>query len=217
VRREPIGHTVRARPEVPMTAIEPPGYPATLDYDPPESIANWRPLAQWVLAIPQLIIVSLLNTAGQAVAFISWLAILFTGRLPESLANFQAMHLRYSVRVTAYAAFLYEEYPPFTFDMTGPDPGDAAHLRIDFTPQLEDRNRLSVFFRLILAIPHLVIVALLSVAGIVCLVVAFFAVLFTGRWPAGLRDFVVGIGRWTTRLNAYLYLLTDEYPPFMLE
>jgi hypothetical protein len=72
-------------------------------------------------------------------------------------------------------------------------------------------------FRVILAIPQLILLALLAIAAWVVLVIAFFAVLFTGRWPAGLRHFTLGVVRWWLRVEAYLLLLTDEYPPFTLE
>jgi Domain of unknown function (DUF4389) len=132
------------------------------------------------------------------------------------LANFQAMYLRYSLRTATYFGFLREEYPPFSFATTPADPGDDPRVGVDLVPELEGRNRLTVAFRLILAIPQLIVLALLGIALFVVGVIAFFAVLFTGRWPGGLRDFALGVGRWWLRVNAYLVLLTDEYPPFRL-
>jgi hypothetical protein len=87
-------------------------------------------------------------------------------------------------------------------------------VRVDVVPALEDRNRLTTGFRLILAIPQLIVVTLLSIGMLIALLVAFFAVLFTGRWPEGLYRFVVGVMRWSLRVQAYVLLLTDEYPPF---
>jgi hypothetical protein len=84
-------------------------------------------------------------------------------------------------------------------------------------PELENRNRLTVGFRIILVIPQAIVLALLVVAAVVAWVIALFAVLFTGRWPEGLRRFVVGVMRWGTRVGAYFLLLTDKYPPFSLE
>jgi hypothetical protein len=192
-------------------------YPLVFTMDPPDRIANWRPLVQWILAIPHLIIISLLRMVSQLLAVASWFVILFTGRLPAELANFQAMYLRYSRRTTTYALFLREEYPPFTFEMAASDPGDDPRVRVDVRPALENRDRLSTAFRLIFAIPHFVVLVLLSIAAAVAFVVAFFAVLFTGRWPAGLRDFVFGTYRWWLRAEGYVLLLTDEYPPFSLD
>lgn len=189
-------------------------YPATFTLDPPEHVANWRPLVQWLLAIPHLLIANALGAVSRIVAVISWFAILFTGKLPAGLANFQALYLRYNVRALTYAGFLREEYPPFTFDTTPADPGDDSRVRVDMVPALEERNRLTVAFRLILAIPQFIVVALLTIGLLIVALIALFAVLFTGRWPAGLRQFAVGVGRWWLRVQAYTLLLTDDYPPF---
>jgi hypothetical protein len=191
-------------------------YPATFTFDAPERIANWRPLVHWLLAIPHLVIVYVLGSVSDVLAVISWFAVLFTGRLPAGLASFQAMYLRYTLRTATYFGFLREEYPPFSFATTAADPGDDRRVAVEFVPQLEGRKRLTVAFRLILAIPQLIVLALLGIALFVVGAIAFFAVLFTGRWPAGLRDFALGVGRWWLRVQAYLVLLTDEYPPFTL-
>ena len=194
----------------------PGSYPATLTYDPPERIANWRPLVQWFLAIPHWVVLYVLRAVAEVLAVISWFIILFTGRFPESIANFQAMYLRYQARVATYSGFLREEYPPFAFATSSSDPGEVQRLRIDVRPVLEDRNRLTVAFRLILAIPHAVVLVALWIASLVVFVISFFAVLFTGRWPDGLRAFVVNVLRYQLRFETYLSLLVDEYPPFAL-
>jgi hypothetical protein len=143
--------------------------------------------------------------------------VLFTGRLSAGLANFQAMYLRYSLRTATYFGFLREEYPPVSFTTSPTDPGDDRRVGVELVLQLEGRNRWTVAFRLILVIPQVIVLAVLGVALFVVGVIAFFAVLFTGRWPAGLRDFALGVGRWWLRIQAYLVLLTDEYPPFTLD
>jgi hypothetical protein len=190
---------------------------ATFSFDPPERIANWRPLVHWLLVIPHAVIVSVLQQVADIIAIISWFAIVFTGKLPAGLAGFQTMYVRYSLRTATYGGFLREEYPPFTFATVNEDPGDDPRVRVDVTPQLEDRNRLTVAFRIILVIPHLLVLAVLGLALLFVAIIAFFAVLFTGRWPVGLRDFALGVGRWWLRVQAYLLLLTDPYPPFSLD
>ena len=192
-------------------------YPATFEVDHPERITNWRPLVQWLLAIPHYIVLYALGIVSDVVAIIAWFAIVITGRLPEGLAGLQHLYIRYVNRTYSYAAFLREEYPPFTFGTTAQDPGDNPGVRTAFTPQLEDRNRLTVAFRIILVIPQIIVLVVLGIAAWVAVIIGVFVVLFTGQWPAGLRDFVVGVFRWSTRVNAYLLLLTDEYPPFSLD
>jgi hypothetical protein len=194
-----------------------PAYPATLEVDRPERIARWRPIVQWLLAIPHFIVLYVLGIVAEIVAIISWFVILFTGKLPEGLANLVCLYLRYNNRTIAYAAFLRDEYPPFGFETVAPDPGTYPPVRTGFAPELENRNRLTVAFRIILVIPQLIVLALLGIAWLVAHLIAFFAVLFTAHWPEGLRTFIVGVLRWATRVNAYLYLLTDEYPPFSLD
>ena len=191
-------------------------YPATLTFDPPERIANWRPLVQWLLAIPHFMVLYALRTVVEVLAVISWFIIVFTGKLPDGIAKVQAMYLRYQARVTIYGGFLQEEYPPFNYDTSSPDPGDVLRLHVNLQPELQDRNRVTVGFRLILAIPQVIVLVALWIAAAVIFIVGFFAVLFTGRWPQGLRGFVLNVIRYQLRVEAYLALLTDRYPPFAL-
>ena len=191
-------------------------HPVTLTFDPPEKVANWRPLVNWLLAIPHFAVLYGLRVLGEVVAVISWFAIVFTGQLPESFANLQSMWMRYEIRTYTFALFMREEYPPFAFAMSPTDGGEDSRLAVNLQPVLTDRNRVTVAFRVILVIPHVIVLALLGVASAVVTIVAFFAVLFTGRWPTGMRDFVVNVQRWYLRVQTYFLLLTDEYPPFQL-
>ncbi len=192
------------------------GYPATFNFDAPEKVANWRPLVNWLLAIPHLVILYGLRILAEVVGIISWFAILFTGELPESFSNIQAMFMRYELRTYTFYLFMCEEYPPFAFGMTPTDGGEDPRVRVVFQPQLADRNRLTVGFRIILVIPHLVALFVLEIVATVMTVIALFAVLFTGRWPEGMRAFVLNVLRWYLRVQTYFLLLTDEYPPFEL-
>src|SRR5690348_11672122 len=125
-------------------------YPATLTLDPPEKVANWRPLVNWLLAVPHFIVLYALQIMSRVVGVISWFAIVFTGKLPEGLANVQVMYIRYNLRTYSFVAFMREEYPPFGFGMSPTDPGDDPRIRVDIRPQLTDRNRVTTFFRIIL-------------------------------------------------------------------
>ena len=101
--------------------------------------------------------------------------------------------------------------------MTPTDSGEDPRVRVEFRPQLADRNRLTVGFRIILVIPQLIALFVLDIVATVMTVIAFFVVLFTGRWPEGMRGFVLNVMRWYLRVQTYYLLLTDEYPPFELE
>lgn len=191
-------------------------YPIDIALDAPLVVANWRPLVQWLLGIPHLFLSGVLGRVGQVVAFISWFAIVFTGRLPEGLANFQCLIIRYQTRAFTYALWFYEDYPPFDFSMTATEPGGSP-LRVDLVAELEDRNRLTVGLRIFWLIPIALFSCVVGIAAAVVGFVAFFAVLFTGQWPEGMRRFLVGATRLGVRVNAYGSLLVDEYPPFSLE
>ena len=150
-----------------------------------------------------------LGAVAAVVAFIAWFAILFTGRYPPGLWSLAAFYLRWRVRAIAYFTLLRDEYPPFG---EGPYPA-----RLTLTPPTAPRNRLTVAFRLILALPQLLVGWLLAIAWGCTTIVAWLAILFTGRMPRALHHFGTGALRWNTRLEAYLLLLHDEYPPFSLE
>ena len=191
-------------------------YPVAVQVNTPDRIANWRPLVQWLLALPHFLIANVLNSVGAVVWLISWFAILFTGKLPPGLAHVQAMNLRYSLRTSAYALFLTDQYPPFAFDTTSDDPGGYPAW-ISISPALTGRNRLTVFFRIILLIPFLVFSVLIFIIAMICGILGFFAVLFTGRWPEALRRWVVTYLVVDNRLSVYAGLLSDRYPPFTTE
>jgi hypothetical protein len=192
-------------------------YPATFELDRAEHIANWRPLVHWLLIIPHLLVLGVLGAVAEIVSFIAWFVILFTGKLPEGMAGLISLYLRYSNRTNAYALFMREEYPPFSFETTAQDPGDYPAVRTQLTPDLEDRNRLTTAFRLILAIPHAIVLGVLWFVGFFVWIGGFFTVLFTGQWSGGLQEFMLGIIRWSTRFYAYVFLLVDEYPPFSMQ
>ena len=139
-------------------------------------------------------------------AIIAWFAIVFTGRHPQGLWELGAFYLRWRVRAVAYAALLRDEYPPF---------GDGLYpATLELRAPPSPRDRITVAFRIILAIPHLLLIWLLGIAWALTTVLAWFAILLTGRYPAPLYHFGVGMLRWSTRVEAYLLLLEDEYPPF---
>jgi hypothetical protein len=189
------------------------GYPLTLDFDRDVDVQNWRPLVNWLLAIPHWIVVYGLEIAAGVLWIVSFFTVLFTRRNP--FVGFQAMVLRYQWRVMAYVLFLRNEYPPFEFQTTNDDrTTDTARLSVEEPGEM---NRWLVLVKWLLAIPHYIVLAFVFIGVWFVVLVAFFMVLFTGKWSEGMRNFVVGAIRWSMRVNAYILFLTDEYPPFSLE
>jgi Domain of unknown function (DUF4389) len=143
------------------------------------------------------------------IALIAWFAIIFTGEYPEGLWNLAASYLRWRVRAVAYMTLLRDEYPPF---------GDGAYpAALMLSPPARSRDRLTVAFRPILAIPHFIVLWFLGVAWAITTLIAWVSIVATGKYPLSLYQFAVGVLRWSTRVEAYMLLLRDEYPPFSLE
>ncbi len=214
-----------------------PHYPVVVDVDPQPTGRNRLTVAfRIILAIPHAILVGVpgfaigihretLAPAGPrhsesfggngllgVVAFVgaifAWFAIVFTGNHPRGLWNLARFYMRWRANAVAYMALLRDEYPPFG---EGPYP---VTYEVEFP---EQRNRLSVGFRLILVIPHAIVLYFLDIAWLLTVIVAWFAILFTGYYPEGLHRFGVGMMRWTLRVESYVLLMRDEYPPFSLQ
>jgi hypothetical protein len=150
-----------------------------------------------------------LGAVAAVSAVIAWFAIVFTGRHPDGLWNLAAFYLRWRVRAAAYLALLRDEYPPF---------GDGPYpATLTLAPPESPRDRLTVAFRIVLALPHVVVLWLLGFAWAVATLIAWVTILATGTYPQRIYRFAVGVLRWSTRVEAYLLLLRDEYPPFSLE
>ena len=189
-------------------------YPIDIGVDVPDRIARWRPLVQWLLAIPLYIVLYVLGIVAGICAFIGWFAALFTGQLPEALGNLIAGYYRLYWRTTTYASFLRAKYPSFALSMGYTDPGDDPAW---FNVQRPDKlSRLAVLFRIILAIPQWIALFFVFIALYFVSIVAFFVVIIAGRWPTGLAEFVIGANRWVLRVEAWFNLLADLYPPFSL-
>jgi hypothetical protein len=190
-------------------------YPVQLDLDAPLEVARWRPLVHWLLVIPHWVVLYVLQLVFSVLAVISWFAILFTGNIPQGMFDFMTMILRYQWRTTSYLLFMREPYPPFDFTPGNLDPGnDPGRLSVEYPERL---SRLLIFVKWILIIPHAIALLFVGIGAFFVVAAAWFVVLFTGRWPEGMRNFVVGTVRWGTRVSSYVYLLTDVYPPFSLE
>lgn len=196
-------------------------YPVTLrgELTIPPARGWW--LLKWLLAIPHYIILFFLSIAFVVVWIIAFFAILFTGKYPRSLFDFNSGVLRWLWRVGfySYEALGTDKYPPFSLD---PDPDYPADLDIPY-PEKLSRGLVLVKWWL-LAIPHYIIVAAFqggwgrNNVGLVTILAIFAAValLFTGKYPDDIFKLVIGLNRWGYRVAAYVTLMTDEYPPFRL-
>jgi len=149
----------------------------------------------------------LLGAVAWVLAIVSWFTILFARTHIVGIRQFTAFYLRWRTRAMAYMALFTDQYPPF-----GDGPYPAS---IEVVPPLEPRR--DVALRLLFAIPHVVVLFFLILAWFVTTVIAWFAILFTRRYPASMHAFGVGVMRWALRVEAYVLLLVDEYPPFKLE
>ena len=202
-------------------------YPVSVSIDYPDRNLNrLTTFFRIFLAIPIFIIISSLTStnyggtgegsetyqyAAAGMVFVPLvLMILFRHKYPKWWFDWNVALTKFSARVSAYFCLLTDEYP-------STDEEQSVHIEI---PYPDAKNELSAGLPLVkwlLAIPHYIILCFLLIAAIVCVVIAWFAILFTGRYPRGLFDFVVGVYRWCLRVSAYAFLLTtDRYPPFAL-
>jgi hypothetical protein len=190
-------------------------YPARLGFEGGLHVARWRPLVQWLLAIPHLLIASALGIVRNVLTLISFFTVISTRQIPRPLFDMIAMTYRYEWRAASYALFLREDYPPFDFQPTADDDGLDPHTVVTLTHP-DQLNRWKPLYKWFLAIPHYVVLFGLWVAAVFVIIAGFFAVVVTGEYPVGLRTFLVGVYRYNLRLQAYVGLLNDQYPPFTL-
>ena len=184
-------------------------YPATFEADYVERRNRLTVFFRLILVIPVAIVLYVYGIIASFAILIAWFAIVITGRYPQGLYDFAASFNRFLARVTGYAALLCDPYPPF-------GGGDAAEypVRMSFAGPLQSYSRLKTFFRIILAIPVLVLRYVMNLLLEVGAVAAWFVVLITGKMPRGLFDLMVLANSYTARSDAYLFLLTETYPPF---
>jgi hypothetical protein len=206
-------------------------YPVRVEAHRDESLSRWLWLVKWLLLIPHYLALLVLWTGLIILTLAAYLAVLFAGRYPEPIRAYNTGVLRWTWRVGyyGYQALGTDRYPPFTL---ADDPGYPARLHAD--PGTRPPRWLPLVAWL-LAVPHLIILGALTNAGAwpsgtgdarlgaplsavgAALLIAGLALLFTGRYPRGLHDLLVGVARWNLRVAAYLILLTPRYPPFRLD
>jgi len=190
-------------------------YPALLEFHGDRHISRWRPLVQWLLAVPHLMVARVLSALRGVLTLIGLFTVLFTKEIPRPLFDAIAMTYRYEWRAMSYALFLHEDYPPFSFRSDATDDGVEPHTTLSLTYP-EELHRWAPLYKWFLAIPHYVVALALAVAAVFAVIIGFFAVVVTGEFPLGPRDFIVNAYRYGLRVQAYVGLLTDRYPPFVL-
>jgi len=205
-------------------------YPVTLRVDYSEQLSRLTTFFRVFMLIPQVFVFTFVDIAAYVVMFLSWWAILFTGRYPEVFFNFVTWWFRWYARLSGYAYFLTDKYPPFT----GMEMADyPVAVGVEMPGQL---SRLTTFFRfpivpmpasarkggwrwqpgggMPMTIPHIVVLGCVGIAAGVILFLSWWAILFIGRYPREFFSFITWYFRWSVRVIGYSYLLTDKYPPF---
>lgn len=210
-------------------------YPVRLEVDYPEQLDRFTTFFRLIWAIPILIVAAILSATGTetvtvvseageivskasrsgggitgALFFATVLMIVIRQKYPRWWFDFAREFTRFTTRIAAYLTLLTDKYPSTTDEQT-------VHLEIDYPDVEQDLNRWLPLVKWLLAIPHYIVLAFLVVIAVLVVLIAWFAVLFTGRYPRGLFDYVVGVTRWALRVEGYAVLLvTDDYPPFSL-
>ena len=202
------------------TTATPAPYAARLTIDYPERLNRVTTLLRLIWIIPIAVILSLVSAtsdgarSGGAVLGGLWVAValMIAVRVvyPRWWFDFARELTRFGARVGAYFALLTDRLPSTVDEQ-------SVHLEIDYPNVERDLNRWLPLVKWLLAIPHYVVLAFLFVGAAIAIVIAWFAILITGRYPKPLFDYVVGVSRWSLRVSAYAFLLvTDRYPPFSL-
>jgi hypothetical protein len=201
-----------------MTSTTAGDYAARLEIDYPDrDLDRTSTFFRIIFVIPIAIVLGLISggesywLATSSILFApTALMIVFRQKYPQWWFDFNLELTRFSTRVGSYFALLSDEYPSTTDEQ-------YVHLEIDY-PDATTLNRWAPLYKWLLAIPHYLVLFVLGIAALLAVIVAWFIILFTGRYPEGIFEFVVGVSRWGLRVTAYAFLLvTDEYPPFSLD
>lgn len=167
---------------------------------------------RYFVAIPWLIVAYLYGVGASIVTVIVWFAMIFTGRYPQQMYDFNAGYLRMITRTNGLLYLLTDEYPPF-----GGEEAPDFPIRVGVAPPLDKYSRAKAFFRYLIGIPVMLLAFVQGLILLVVTVIAWFAILFTGRHPEGLFSPARSAAAYLARASAYFMLMTENYPPFSLE
>jgi hypothetical protein len=190
-------------------SISNPDYPVRLDVDYPQQLSRLLIFVKWLLAIPHYIALLVLAIGAWFAIVISFFAVLFTGRFPDGLFNYLVGVLRWAARVNAYVLLMTDAYPPFSLD---DDPAYPVRVQIDYPPHIANWRPLVHW---LLVIPAAIAAYVIFLVACIAVILAWFGILFTGRYPQGLFDAVLVGLRWQMRVSVYSYWMTEDYPPFV--
>jgi hypothetical protein len=185
-------------------------YAARLEITYAEPLNRFLPLIKWLLLVPHYIALLLLYIGGYLALIVAFFAVLFTRRYPRGVFEFLLGVMRWTERVNAYLHLMTDRYPPFSIN---PEPDNPVHLEIDYPEDGVDRWRPLVAW--LLAIPYLFAAAVIGYIAELLVFFAFFAILFTRRFPRGMFDIVLVSRRFFIRGYAYAAFMTKRYPPFV--
>ena len=186
-------------------------YPVNLKIDYPEKSNKSTALFRLVLIIPIILILALISSYAEALSIAVALMIIFKEKYPKWWFDWNVGITKFIYRIAAYGLLLRDEYP-------STDDEQAVQVDLPYPDVKKDLNRWKPLVKWILVIPHFIVLVFMFIAVVFCSIFAWFTILFTGRYPKGIFDFVEGFLRWSLRVNAYAFLLTtDEYPPFKLD
>ena len=185
-------------------------YPVNLKIEYSEKSNKSTALFRLVLIIPIILILALICSYAEALSIAVALMIIFKEKYPKWWFDWNVGITKFIYRVAAYGLLLRDEYP-------STDDEQAIQVDLPYPDVKKDLNRWKPLVKWILVIPHFIVLVFMFIAVVFCTVFAWFAILFKGRYPKVIFDFVEGFLRWSLRVNAYAILLTtDEYPPFRL-
>jgi hypothetical protein len=185
-------------------------FPMRLEFEYPTQPSKLT-FVKWILAIPQLIVLSLVGIVAFVMGIYAWLSVLFTERYPRNAYDFLVGYGRWATRVNAYIFFIAEEYPPFNMDEIPTYPA-----RFEPPPFPSGKIPRAAALQPILAIPTWIFAAILVYIAELVAIIAGFVIIFTGEYTRGLYDFVVGALRAQARALVYFSMMTKQYPPFEL-